>query len=253
MNPAFLPPDRQGLTGVEAEIVEGAIATRWRKPSTCEPGGRELLLLPLPRGVPQTQFKSNSALRAGIHRSLGMEKRRKETPEWLLEQQVIRNRINAPSIVPLEAVVVTEPASVKVALVGGTRVSNFAQTAAGNGRRLGALSGGDNVEGWGSGNMPRKRWVGLNLKPKKRSRPTSTLRLHGRKLRCRASTFLASTTVLQSAELCKGASVGGLVRQHGYHDTCDHHHRPADSFRWRLVRPGTLVLGRSKSVKGLPR
>jgi hypothetical protein len=48
----------------------------------------------------------------------------------------------------------------------------------------------------------------------------------------------------------EAASVGGLVRrQHGYHDTCDHHHRPADSFRWRLVRPGTLVLGRSKSVK----
>jgi hypothetical protein len=26
-------------------------------------------------------------------------------------------------------------------------------------------------------------------------------------------------------------------------------HRCADSFRWWLVRPGTLVLGRSKSVK----
>jgi hypothetical protein len=61
---------------------------------------------------------------------------------------------------------------------------------------------------------------------------------------------LASTTVRQSTELCKAASVGGLVRrQHGYHDTSDHHHRPADSFRWWLVRPGTLVLGRSKSVK----
>ena len=61
---------------------------------------------------------------------------------------------------------------------------------------------------------------------------------------------MASTTVRQSTELYKEASVGGLVRrQHGYHDTCDHHHRPADSFRWRLVRPGTLVLGRSKSVK----
>jgi hypothetical protein len=52
----------------------------------------------------------------------------------------------------------------------------------------------------------------------------------------------------------RGASVVGLVRrEHGYHDTCDHHHRPADSFRRRLVRPGTLVLGRSKSVKELPR
>jgi hypothetical protein len=61
---------------------------------------------------------------------------------------------------------------------------------------------------------------------------------------------LASTTVRQSTELCKAASVGGLVRrQHGHHDTSDHHHRRADSFRWRLVRPGTLVLGRSKSVK----
>ena len=41
-----------------------------------------------------------------------MEKRRKETREWLREreQQVIRDRINAPSIVPQsEAVVVTEP------------------------------------------------------------------------------------------------------------------------------------------------
>jgi hypothetical protein len=32
---------------------------------------------------------------------------------------------------------------------------------------------------------------------------------------------------------------------HGYHDTSDHHHRRAGSFRWGLVRPGTLVLGRS--------
>ena len=32
-------------------------------------------------------------------------------------------------------------------------------------------------------------------------------------------------------------------------NTSDHHHRRAGSFRWRLVRPGTLVLGRSKSVK----
>ena len=41
-----------------------------------------------------------------------MEKRRKETREWLREreQQVIRDRINAPSIVPQsEAVVVTDP------------------------------------------------------------------------------------------------------------------------------------------------
>jgi hypothetical protein len=61
---------------------------------------------------------------------------------------------------------------------------------------------------------------------------------------------LTSTTVRQSTELCKAASVGGLVRrQHGHHDTSDHHHRRADSFRWRLVRPGTLVLGRSKFVK----
>jgi DNA-binding CsgD family transcriptional regulator len=61
---------------------------------------------------------------------------------------------------------------------------------------------------------------------------------------------LASTTVRQSTELCKAASVGGLVRrQHGHHDTSDHHHRRAGSFRWRLVRLGTLVLGRSKSVK----
>jgi Sigma-70, region 4 len=61
---------------------------------------------------------------------------------------------------------------------------------------------------------------------------------------------LASTTVRQSTELCKAASVDGLVRrQHGYYDTSDHHHRPADSFRWRLVRPGTLVLVRSKSIK----
>ncbi len=41
-----------------------------------------------------------------------MEKRRKETREWLREreQQVIRDRINASSIVPQsEAVVVTDP------------------------------------------------------------------------------------------------------------------------------------------------
>jgi hypothetical protein len=50
----------------------------------------------------------------------------------------------------------------------------------------------------GSGNMPRKQCVGpFNPKTKKRSKPTSTLRVHGRKLRCTASTFLASTTVRQ--------------------------------------------------------
>jgi hypothetical protein len=41
-----------------------------------------------------------------------MEKRHKETREWLREreQQVIRDRINGPSIVPQsEAVVVTDP------------------------------------------------------------------------------------------------------------------------------------------------
>jgi hypothetical protein len=55
-----------------------------------------------------------------------------------------------------------------------------------------------------SGNMPRKRYVGLaKPKPKKRSKPIPTLRSHGRKLRCRASTFLASTIVRQRPGLCK--------------------------------------------------
>src|SRR5262245_17738485 len=44
MNPAFLPPDRQWLTGVDAKVVERAIATGSRKPGTSEPGGRELVL-----------------------------------------------------------------------------------------------------------------------------------------------------------------------------------------------------------------
>jgi hypothetical protein len=55
-----------------------------------------------------------------------------------------------------------------------------------------------------SGNMPRKRYFGLaKPKQKKRSKPMPTLRSHGRELRCRASTFLASTTVRQRPGLCK--------------------------------------------------
>jgi hypothetical protein len=33
--------------------------------------------------------------------------------------------------------------------------------------------------------------------------------------------------------------------QHGQHDASDHHYPRGDPSRWRLVRPGTLVLGRS--------
>jgi hypothetical protein len=44
----------------------------------------------------------------------------------------------------------------------------------------------------------RQYKVGLsNPKPKKRGKPISSLRAHGRKLRCTASTFSASTTVRQ--------------------------------------------------------
>jgi hypothetical protein len=46
--------------------------------------------------------------------------------------------------------------------------------------------------------MPRKQCVGpFNPKPKNKSKPISTLRIHGRKLRYTASTFWASTTVHQ--------------------------------------------------------
>jgi Tripartite tricarboxylate transporter family receptor len=80
------------------------------------------------------------------------------------------------------------------------RLSNFAQTAADNGRRLRSYVG-TGVSRWQrltTGNMPRKQCVGpFNPKPKKGSKPISTLRIHGRKLRCTASTFLASTTVRQ--------------------------------------------------------
>jgi hypothetical protein len=60
--------------------------------------------------------------------------------------------------------------------------------------------------------------------------------------RCRASTFLASTTVRQSTGSRKplAASSGG---QHGHDNTSYNPHRCADSFRWRLVRQGSLVLG----------
>jgi hypothetical protein len=36
--------------------------------------------------------------------------------------------------------------------------------------------------------------------------------------------------------------------QHGQHDASDHHHPRGDPSRWRLVRPGTLVLGRSSGT-----
>jgi hypothetical protein len=80
-------------------------------------------------------------------------------------------------------------------------LSNFAQTAADNGRRLRSYVG-TRVSKWqrqtSSGNMPMKQCVGpFNPKAKKRSKPISTLRIHGRKLRCTASTFLASTRVHQ--------------------------------------------------------
>jgi hypothetical protein len=38
---------------------------------------------------------------------------------------------------------------------------------------------------------------------------------------------------------------GRKEANNGQHDASDHHHRRGDSSRWRLVRPGTLVLGRS--------
>jgi hypothetical protein len=36
--------------------------------------------------------------------------------------------------------------------------------------------------------------------------------------------------------------------QHGQHDASDHHYPRGDPSRWRLVRPGTLVLGRSSGT-----
>jgi hypothetical protein len=43
MDPAFPAPGREGLTGINAEIVERAVATRWREPGLREPVRREFL------------------------------------------------------------------------------------------------------------------------------------------------------------------------------------------------------------------
>ena len=78
----------------------------------------------------------------------------------------------------------------------------------------------------------------------------ATKNAHAKMIAHRSFARAFARMVLVCARPNIGFSVGALVRrQHGYHDTSDHHHRRADSFRWRLVRPGTLVLGRSKSVK----
>jgi hypothetical protein len=53
------------------------------------------------------------------------------------------------------------------------------------------------------------RWA-RQAKTEKRNKPISALRAHGRKLRCRASTFLASPRVRQRSVTREAASVGGL-------------------------------------------
>jgi hypothetical protein len=62
-----------------------------------------------------------------------------------------------------------------------------------------------------SSNTPMRRCVGLaEPKPKKRNKPISTLRAHGRKRRYRASTFLVTPTIYQRSESSEAASVSGL-------------------------------------------
>jgi hypothetical protein len=43
MYPALMAPDRQRLTGIDAEVVQGAVAPRWRQPGSREPARRKLL------------------------------------------------------------------------------------------------------------------------------------------------------------------------------------------------------------------
>src|SRR3984893_7369447 len=78
--------------------------------------------------------------------------------------------------------------------------------------------------------MPRKRCVGpCDPTPKKRSKPMPTLRSHGRKLRCRASTFLAPTTVRQRpGQPCRPTARAFL-------------HEPGEKGNYRSERIGDIV------------